>query len=103
MIHENLERRFLRLAAAETGLQLAQSAFALRYKILFDALAEDLGISREQLAGKVGFGPVPKGGNKIMNGEKDPSILDCHRLLEVYMDTRKKPLAVSGRLDGSRS
>lgn len=88
-MHANLDRRFLALARTAMAHHNAQACFATRYSLLFAALAEDLGITPEALAARVGFDPVPAGGNAVMRGEAEPSAEDVSRLLEVYLATRK--------------
>ena len=84
-MHANLEKRFIRLAVAQSTYTIAQQSFADRYSLLFDALAAELGWSRARLAGYVGFGPVPKGGNAIMNGDAESSPEDVQVLLDLYL------------------
>lgn len=67
---------------------MALAAFRCRYSILFAALAADLRITPEQLGERVGFAPVPEGGNAVMTGKAEPSQEDVFRLLNVYLDTR---------------
>ena len=85
----NLEKRFIRLAVQQSAYRVAHSAFQSRFHLLFDALAQDLGLNRNELARRLGWEPVPEGGNSIMRGEADPSEIDVARLLEVYLETRK--------------
>jgi hypothetical protein len=87
-MHPNLSRRFRRLVVTEGTYNVALLAFKARYALLFDALAAQLGISRMKLAKKVGFDPVPKGGNAVMNGEVEPSNEDVAKLLALWEDER---------------
>jgi hypothetical protein len=93
-MHQNLERRFIQLAVKQNAYTTALGCFRSRYHLLFDALAEELGITREKLGKMVGFDPVPKGGNKIMNGEAEPSSVDVELLLLVYLEHNAKAAKV---------
>jgi hypothetical protein len=95
-MHSNLERRFTELEVARMTHELKLRAFSGRFAMLFSALADDLEISIGTLAERIGWGPVPEHGNKIMRGEAEPSREDCYRLLCVYLaaDRTAKPLDV---------
>ena len=88
MIHSNLEKRFINLAVARNQVTLAVLAAKNRFCLLFDALAEDLGITTIELGERMGWGPIPEGGNKIMRGEAEPNDSDVIRLCNIYVETR---------------
>jgi hypothetical protein len=83
-MHHNLEKRFVQLAVAGGIYDIKMQMFRERFHLLFDALAQDMGITRNDLGKRLGFDPIPKGGNAIMNGTAEPSTIDCDRLLGVY-------------------
>lgn len=85
-MHSNLERRFIRLEVNRSGYQMALESFRVRYHLLFAALADQLGVTPKKLAKRVGFDPVPEGGNKIMRGEAEASTEDCLKLMAVYLE-----------------
>lgn len=85
-MHQNLERRFINLETARSSHLMALMAFSTRFHVLFAELAKDLGILPEELGERLGWKPVPAGGNKIMRGEAEPSKEDCYRLLMVYLE-----------------
>lgn len=96
-MHTNLERRFTELCAAQHMAEVRLHMFSARYHVLFAALAKDMGMTLEQMASRVGFDPVPDGGNAIMRGEAEPSREDCNRLLAVYLDA--EPMRRAGRCE----
>jgi len=96
-MHENLERRFIRLATAQSSFFVALEAFKVRYHLLFAALAEDRGWSVQELAKRVGFDPCPPEGNAITNGKAEPHASDALRLMEVYLATLEPKEQVNGR------
>lgn len=87
-MHDNLEKRFVRLAVAQSTFCTAMQAFKARYHLLFSALAEEKGMTIERLAKKVGFDPCPPGGNKVMRGEAEPSTEDVLKLLAIYLEVK---------------
>jgi hypothetical protein len=85
-MHENLEKRFVNLAAAESAFRIALGAFQSRYHLLFAALADERGWTIQELAKRVGFDPCPPEGNKITRGEAEAHDTDVIKLLAVYME-----------------
>ena len=85
----NAERLFVALNKTELACRVGRTVAAGVYPLLFQALAEDLGLTTVQLAARVGFDPLPASGtNKIISGESMANVADVLRLLNVYLETR---------------
>ncbi len=88
-MHSNLERRFFKLLVAENTRMIAVEAFKIRFHLLFEALAADLGKTGLDLAKMMGWEPVPITGNAVMRGEAEPSDCDIYRLLGIWEESQR--------------
>lgn len=88
-VHANLEKQFRQLEVARSVYEVALRTFRNRYHLLFDALAIELGYDRALLAAQLGFSPVPRGGNAVMNGEADASNEDVAKLLDRWLEHQR--------------
>lgn len=84
-MHQNLEKRFIELECARGTLAVKLEAFRTRFYLLFAAIADYANITPNELGERMGWGPVPDGGNAIMCGKADPSNEDIYRLLDMYL------------------
>lgn len=89
-MHPNLERRFTELEVARSQHRLKLMAFGGRFHYLFHQLAADLKLTPDELGSRLGWSPIPDGGNAVMRGDAEPSDLDCYRLMCVYLDDLMK-------------
>ena len=88
-MNQNLEKLFIVLERSERACMDARAVAVAAYPLLFQALAEDLGLTTAELAKRVGFDPLSGSGtNKIISGESMAGVGDALRLLAVYLGTR---------------